>query len=602
MISDHKNTIVIVNAGGQYCHLIARRVREAGVRSIICGVDITAEELSNAKGIIISGGPSSVYEANAPRFSDAIFQSKLPLLGLCYGHQYLANALGGKVAPGEHHEYGEAVLNIVGFDTILQGLGKNEKVWMSHGDEVTMPPPGFQVLARTSTCPIAVMADLSRNIFGIQFHPEVNETECGRKIIDNFLFKICECERDWHVDDVIDLLRKKILREVGSRRVLFFVSGGVDSTVAFTLCTEVLGPERVTGIFVNTGFMRKGEQEEIETAFGERGWHNMRYLDATKSFLPPLDGVDDPEEKRQIIGNCFLALQEELEAHFKLENESWLLGQGTIYPDTIESGGGKNAAVIKTHHNRVPAVQKLIEAGLILEPLRDFYKDEVREVGRILGLPEALVFKHPFPGPGLAVRCLCSAAEYEVIQTKELKEITNGTKMCAWSVPLRTVGVQGDYRSYSNLVILGGDENLAGYASIARRITREIRKTNRVAFLVSGGEENGLARAFVSKKFITKERLDLLREADALSHRLLKESGLMNEVWQFPVVLLPLTVGGGETIALRPVASADAMTAKHANLPLEFIQNLGDRILEIPGVDMVLYDVTDKPPATIEWE
>jgi GMP synthase (glutamine-hydrolysing) len=384
--------------------------------------------------------------------------------------------------------------------------------------------------------------------------------------------------------------------------VIFFVSGGVDSTVAFTLCSDALGPDRVTGVFVDTGLMRKGEREEIEDIFAQKGWHNCRIVDASQLFLDKLALQHDPEKKRKIIGDAFLQVQREQEILLSLGTGGWMLGQGTIYPDTIESGYGDKAAVIKTHHNRVPAIAELMEQGLVLEPLKEFYKDEVRDIGRRLGLPEELVSKQPFPGPGLAVRCLCSIDEMPASQDADLDQIASFAGLAAWSIPLRTVGVQGDHRSYSKLVVLVGDAPLEIYAATARKMTRQVRATNRVAFQAGPAGRDLLAHAKVCKRLIDRARLDLLREADAISHDMLRTEGLWAEVWQFPVVLVPLTVSGGETVALRPVSSSDAMTARHANLPIDFIHRLADRLLKLPGVDLVLYDVTDKPPATIEWE
>lgn len=603
MIEDEQiGSIVVINAGGQYCHLIARRVREAGVRSIIREGNVRLKDLEGAKGIIISGGPNSVYEPNAPKISENIFDSKLPILGLCYGHQFLAQHLKGTVERGTHREYGEAVMEVIGQDTILRGLPSKVRVWMSHGDEVIAAPEGFQVLGKTPSCDIAAMANLERRIFGLQFHPEVNETEFGRTVIDNFLFKICDCKQEWVKEDIVDVLRKNIIKAAADKHVLFFVSGGVDSTVAFTLCTDALGPNRVTGVFVDTGFMRKGEREELEVTFRERGWHNMRFENAENDFLKALHRVADPERKRHIIGDCFLDVQRRLESVLGLEAGTWLLGQGTIYPDTIESGGSSFAAAIKTHHNRVPAIQKMILEGRILEPIRDLYKDEVRDVGRVLNLPDFLIEKHPFPGPGLAVRCLCATAEKEIKKLDVVQKIAAAANLEGWTVPVSTVGVQGDYRTYSNLVILEGDAELETYAAIARQITREVRQTNRVSFLVSRREAFDLSAASVHESYIDRERLDLLREADAICQTMLRDEGFVDLVWQFPVILLPLGAERGQTIALRPVSSLDAMTAKHSDLPMEFIRKMGERLIALHGVDLVLYDVTDKPPATIEWE
>jgi GMP synthase (glutamine-hydrolysing) len=605
MIGKTDNQIIVINAGGQYCHMIARRVRETGVHAKVCSPMEAPASLSGAKGIIISGGPNSVYAADAPQFPPKFFTSKIPILGVCYGHQVLAHTLGGRVEPGAEHEYGAATLKIVGQDTILKGVSNKASVWMSHGDEVVKAPPGFQILARTETCRIAAMADLNRKFFGLQFHPEVTDTPCGSRILKNFVFDVCGCIQDWHIESLINHLKDKIRKHVSDRHVLFFVSGGVDSTVAFTLCAAALSPDRVTGVFVDTGFMRKNERIELEKTFSQRGWNNIKYVDESEFFLTSIQGKSDPEEKRKIIGDCFLDVQNRVGTELGLKTGKWILGQGTIYPDTIESGPSQEAAVIKTHHNRVPAIQNLVAHGLIIEPLKDFYKDEVREIGRQLGLPESLIGKYPFPGPGLAVRCLCSREKFAIQgQPAELQKIAKKRGLQAWKVPLRTVGVQGDHRSYSSLVILTGKAaKLETYSEVARIMTRKVRNTNRVAFLITPIESKCLKNASVTNAFIDKRRLDLLREADAISHEMLfKEKGLSAEVWQFPVVLLPLTLGGGETIALRPVSSTDAMTARHADLPLAFIKRLGKSLKKLDGVDMVLYDVTDKPPATIEWE
>ena len=602
MKNEHNDRIVIVDTGGQYCHLIARRVREAGVQAHIASPSTVMNELADAKGIIISGGPDSVYDPDAPRVPQELFDTGLPVLGICYGHQLLAHTLGGEVRAGEKQEYGEVTLEVTGQDTILNGIGEREQVWMSHGDEVTAVPKGFVPLARSETCPVAAMADVRRKYFGVQFHPEVSDTPCGQTVIANFVFTVCGCAKTWRPSALVTRLKNQIRHEVRDRHVLFFVSGGVDSTVAFALCTEALGPDAVTGVFVDTGLMRKGEREEIQDAFGRRGWKNFHVENASGAFLRALEGVWDPEAKRQIIGNAFLQVQRDLEPTLKLGSGNWLLGQGTIYPDTIESGYSDRAALIKTHHNRVPEIAKLLEQGLVLEPLKEFYKDEVRDIGRQIGLSEELVTKQPFPGPGLAVRCLCSTENKVARTTPSLDALVADAGLKAWTVPLRTVGVQGDHRSYSDLVVLSGPSTLDGYANVARRITREIRGTNRVAFQVAPTDSNALCSAQVVERYITRQRLDRLREADAIAHRMLREEGLWADVWQFPVVLLPLSIEGGETIALRPVSSSDAMTARHAILPLDFIRNVGEQLRQIPGVDMVIYDVTDKPPATIEWE
>jgi GMP synthase (glutamine-hydrolysing) len=373
--------------------------------------------------------------------------------------------------------------------------------------------------------------------------------------------------------------------------------------VAFALCSHALGPDRVLGVFVDTGFMRKDEQAQIQAAFSGRGWNNIRFVDARHDFVSALCGVCDPEAKRLAIGNCFLDVQRNVSRQLDLASGDWMLGQGTIYPDTIESGGTKDAAKIKTHHNRVPEIARLIREGLLLEPLASFYKDEVREIGRQLGLPAQMVQKHPFPGPGLAVRCLCSEEDRPVQASDELHQIVRADYgLDAVSVPLRTVGVQGDYRSYSNVVLLYGDADLEAYGRVATRITNELPATNRVTFLVRTSKPAAVLSGRVRRKAIDEGRLALLREADALANGMLAKEGLAGRVWQFPVVLLPLSFAGGETVALRPVLSTDAMTARYADLPMELIRAMADAVLAMPGIDAVLYDVTNKPPATIEWE
>jgi GMP synthase (glutamine-hydrolysing) len=595
--------ILVIDTGGQYCHLIARRVREAGVQAEICSPDCVLARLPGRKGVVISGGPKSVYAQDAIHCPRELFDRHVPLLGICYGHQLMAHALGGVIRPGTYREFGEARLKVLGQDTILRGVEDHAVVWMSHGDEVVSPPADFEVLGETEHCRVAAMANSRRTMFGLQFHPEVTHTRQGGRILRNFLFDVCRCDVDWNIASQMSDIQQRIRSEVGDRKLLFFVSGGVDSTVAFALCSHTLGPDRVLGVFVDTGFMRKDERAQIQAAFSDRGWNNVRYVDARHDFVSSLRGVCDPEAKRLAIGNCFLDVQRDIARQLDLASGDWMLGQGTIYPDTIESGGTKDAAKIKTHHNRVPEIATLIRDGLLLEPLASFYKDEVREIGRQLGLPARMVEKHPFPGPGLAVRCLCSEEDRPVEAGDELRQIARAEHgLDAVSVPLRTVGVQGDYRSYSNVVLLHGDAELDTYGRVATRITNELPATNRVAFLVGTSRPTAVLSGRVLRKTIDGDRLALLREADAVANGMLVREGLAGRVWQFPVVLLPLSFAGGETVALRPVLSTDAMTARYADLPMELIRAMAGAILAMPGIDAVVYDVTNKPPATIEWE
>jgi GMP synthase (glutamine-hydrolysing) len=404
--------IIVLDAGGQYCHLIARKVRDLGVYSEVRASETPAADLAGAKGLIVSGGPNSVYDPASPTVDPAIFQSGAAVLGICYGQQLMAYLLGGTVELGAKGEYGLATLDLNGTTSVLfDGVTGPQQIWMSHRDLVSAAPPGFSVLGSTATCSIAAIAAPDRGLYAVQFHPEVVHTTHGREILSNFVFGVCGCRRDWDARDRVPQIENEIRQAVGNRNVFFFVSGGVDSTVACALCQRALGPERVQGIYVDTGLMREGETDSMRRMPG------VSVESAETQFLSALAGARDPEEKRHIIGEEFVRVQERIVESRHLLDGHWILGQGTIYPDTIESGGTAKAAVIKTHHNRVPGIQRLIDAGCIVEPLRSYYKDEVREIGRELGLPAELLERHPFPGPGLAIRCLCSEIDAGVEAT-----------------------------------------------------------------------------------------------------------------------------------------------------------------------------------------
>ncbi len=400
--------IAVLDTGGQYTHLIARKVRELGVYAEVLPSETPASELRDRRGLIISGGPASVYENGSPTVDPAALIAGPAVLGICYGQQLMAHLLGGKVRKGDKGEYGQATFDLQKDSILFRNASGAQQIWMSHRDTVETPPAGFEVLGTTETCAIAAVADEARRLYGVQFHPEVVHTLNGRQILTNFLFDICGCKPDWDPRHRVPLVEQRIREVVGDRNVFFFVSGGVDSTVAFTLCLKALGTERVSGFYVDTGLMREGETAFVRNLFRTLGSESFMVEEAGDQFLGALEGVIDPEEKRHIIGEQFVAVQDRIlrTGHF-LEG-AWILGQGTIYPDTIESGGTAKADLIKTHHNRVAGIQKLMEEGRIVEPLTYFYKDEVREIGRELGLPSEFLDRHPFPGPGLAIRCLCS--------------------------------------------------------------------------------------------------------------------------------------------------------------------------------------------------
>ncbi|HEY5623706.1 MAG TPA: glutamine-hydrolyzing GMP synthase [Gammaproteobacteria bacterium] len=511
--------ILILDYGSQYTRLIARRIREAGVYSEIHPHDMAPERLRDfgAAGIILSGGPDSVGAVDAPEVADAVIAVGVPLLGICYGMQALAVKLGGSVEAADHREYGFAEVALPSADGLLAGLtesGKPLTVWMSHGDRVETLPPGFEAIAASDNAPFAGMADHGRHYYGLQFHPEVTHTENGQRIIEQFVHGVCGCPSDWTPENIIADHIERVRAEVGAQRVLLGLSGGVDSSVVAALLHEAIGDQLIC-VFVDNGLLRLNEADQVMETFHEHLGVNVVRVDAEREFLEALAGVADPEEKRKIIGRKFIEVFER-EAE-KFEDVGWL-AQGTIYPDVIESAGADTgkAHVIKSHHN-VGGLPERMKLRLV-EPLRDLFKDEVRKIGRELGLPQELVGRHPFPGPGLGVR------------------------------------------------ILG-----------------EVRK----------------------------EYADLLRRADDIFIGELREQGLYDQVSQAFAVFLPVksvgVMGDGRrydyVVALRAVETIDFMTARWARLPYDFLDRVSSRIInEVPGISRVSYDISTKPPATIEWE
>ena len=591
--------IVVLNAGGQYCHLIARRIRELGVHAVVADINRPASDFQGVRGIIISGGPASVTEPTAPRVDPAIYDLGRPMLGICYGHQLLARDLDGRVSPGVTKEYGHTSLHH-GPSTLFRGLpARSITVWMSHGDTVVEVPPGFENIGETDDCKVAAMQHRGRRLFGLQFHPEVVHTEFGTDIYRNFVFDICGCTADWDPRAQVEQVMDAIQAQAAGRKVFFLISGGVDSTVAFYCCYRALGPGRVLGLYVDTGFMREGDAEAVEHLVREAGGEAIHVVDRSADFFERLAGVTNPERKRTIIGDTFLTVQADEFARLGLRDEEWLLGQGTIYPDTIESGGARHSAKIKTHHNRVERIQALIEQGRVIEPLVDFYKDEVRVLGEQLGLPHEVVWRHPFPGPGLAVRCLCGDAEAAV----EGADMPLPSGIAGWIVPVRTVGVQGDERSYSRLLAVEGFADVEAAGAFARRVTNEHRTINRVALVAYRRGGQGLAGLAIHPGALNRGRISVLRAADDSVTRIVRKHGLYDAIWQFPVAMIPLGgAPGRETIVLRPVNSRDGMTADFARVPAPVVDEITAALASLPSVDAVLYDVTNKPPATIELE
>jgi len=512
----HDEVIPILDFGSQYAQLIARRVREKGVYSELFRPDVPADELRKLKpcGIILSGGPSSVYEKDAPRCDPKIFDLGVPILGICYGMQIGAQILGGQVKPAAAREYGRAKLTIVAKDPLTNRLPNEMSVWMSHGDQVHDLPADFVPLATTPTCPFAAARHKSRPFFGVQFHPEVTHTPRGEQLFQNFLYEICKCSGSWTMGNFVEQTVARIRKQVGNAKVICGLSGGVDSSVTAALIHKAIGDQLVC-IFVDNGLLRKDERQLVEATFRDHFRINLRVHDATSEFLTALRGVTDPQQKRKIIGSQFIdAFKREAAAI----DGAKFLAQGTLYPDVIESGHGYagTAANIKLHHN-VGGLPEQLGFELV-EPLRELFKDEVRAVGEVLGLPENLVWRHPFPGPGLAVRII-------------------------------------------------GD--------------------------------------------ITPEKLRVLRDADEIVLDELIAANLYRKTAQVFAVLLPIgTVGVmgdarsyDSVVAIRAVESKDFMTADWARIPFDVLATMSNRIInEVRGVNRVVYDISSKPPATIEWE
>lgn len=629
--------IAIIDLGGQYCHLIARRLRDLMVDSEIFSPTVRAEALGHYAGLILSGGPQSVYDTDAVRIDEQILRLDIPVLGICYGHQLLATLLGGEVTRHDG-EYGFAQLRVgdlassvtedgqsarihqssapqlaltaqkqtVRAASLFQGTPPIQQVWMSHSDAVAIAPPALVTIAATDRCACAAFAHSSKPLFGLQFHPEVVHTEYGARILENFVRSVCLISKGDTLRSRVPALCDRIRRAATGKSVFFLVSGGVDSTVAFVLCGTALPKERVLGLYIDTGLMRQGETDELRTNLSRLGLADpIRIWDASEVFMAALAEKIDPEEKRQVIGRLFVEVQAQAMHQFGIDPDHWLLGQGTIYPDTIESGGDTGrAAVIKTHHNRCDEIRELIRQGKVIEPLAEFYKDEVRELGRELGLSSHLTNRWPFPGPGLAIRCLCTSAQAATAPVFD--DVAAGLARDGFRgvlLPLRSVGVQGDARTYRMVVALEQENHRLDY-EILRRLSSTLCNqnavANRVALLIGGNRS--LADAHIVPATITRKRLELLRQADSLARSEIERANLADTIWQFPVVLAPIAFQDGESIILRPVNSVDGMTASFANLPQQVLHTISDKILKLAGVDAVFLDITNKPPATIEWE
>jgi len=592
--------IAIIDFGGQYTHLIARRIRNLGVYSEI----YHPEEFKvndEIIGVIFSGGPQSINAEDAYRININIKKIKIPILGICYGHQILASMLNGKIESGENKEYGFTNISCEKDSLLFAGLESNQSVWMSHGDHVSVLPQNCRITASSNSIKIASYESLDHKFFGVQFHPEVTHTTNGLKMLDRFI-SICTNHRNWNPHNFKESLIQQIIDEAKGRKLVLLLSGGVDSLVALELCIQALGNENVYSIHIDTGFMRQNESTEIMEHFDKLGFENIKIINAEDLYLKELQGIVEPEAKRLIIGKLFVDIASKELAALE-EQDELMLVQGTIYPDTIESGSTDKAAKIKTHHNRVSEIEKLIEEGRIIEPIKELYKDEVRKLGDELELPKKLVYRHPFPGPGLAIRVICSdKTESQIDYTKEEKfmnEILSEFKMEGKILPIKSVGVQGDFRTYHHPAVIWFQKDIEADWKVINeccsKVINKLKTVNRLIFSLEPVDDLHL-----EKLFLEKHNLDELRNADVI---LRKRTDDIKEIWQMPVVQLPLRNTDNKLCyVMRPVCSTDAMTASVYEMDFNYLKNIISEIQKITNIGYVFYDITTKPPGTIEWE
>ena len=624
-----REKIVVLDFGSQYAHLIAKRFRMLGYYSEIALPSADVSTFENVKGIVFSGGPSSVYDEKVPEFNSKILDLEIPILGLCYGHYIVQQGYNGKIGKAAVGEFGFSTLELN--DKVkcplFEGIEKNQQVWMSHQDGVFELGDGFETVGSTKDCKYAATQNLEKKRFSLQFHCEVKDTPCGNQIFENFA-KYCEMSQNWDQDTVLQIILEQIKTQAEGKNVLLFLSGGVDSTITFALLNKALGQDRVLGLHIDNGFMRKNESKNVDIAYRKFGFENFIVEDASESFLKAIAGLSDPQKKRMAVGENFITVRNEVVAKQHLDEDKWLLAQGTLYPDIIESGGTKNSHTIKTHHNRVQGIQDLIARGLIIEPIRDLYKDEVRAIGKKLGLDDELVMRHPFPGPGLSINVLCNDGkswtskddEELAAAKKELEEIkldmfcahcTQDLKRTV--LPVRSVGVQGDFRTYRFPALLTfKDEGNGFYHFPGKRekieecsstITNAAKFLNRTCIKLYQKPSVKDEDLKLQEGFCDKRRLDQLREVDNIVLTELHKSGWYNKIFQHLTIDLPFASAEDKaTFVLRPVISEDVMTARFAMLPEELLNTIVHKIAELDFVDALYFDATNKPPATFGWE
>jgi len=646
--------LLVIDYWSQYTHLITNRLRNLWVLTEIVPAqhNMTNEELFDLKSqisswdlkwIILSWGPASVYDKNWLTLPKEFFDIWVPILAICYGHHLTHFKNWWNVKKWEVQEYWHSSLKLWN-SRLFKWISKKEiTVWMSHWDEVSEVWNWFKTTASTSDCLNWATENSEKNIFTLQFHPEVTHSEWGLEILKNFV-EITEIKKEWSMEKFLKQELQEVKEKVWDKNVFLFISWWVDSTVAYFLLKEAIWTERIYPCFVDTGFMRKNERQKVEKLLKDAWVQNLNTVDASEDFISWLKEKYEPEEKRKIIWDLFIEIQKRVLKEMWMDENHWLLGQGTIYPDTIESWGTKNADTIKTHHNRVPEIEKMIKKWLIIEPISKLYKDEVREIWKLLNLSDEAVYRHPFPWPWLAVRILCNdqekAENWFDFQEKEILDFVNrdfcrdNWDFCrdnSWIIstgkfnvkilPIKSVWVQWDNRTYKHPVSIwfyhsregkNPEKNKNHFTwdylnKISTSITNKFDSVNRVLLDCNSFVEThcnaSLQDLCLKQAYSTQDRIDLLQEIDEIVEDFLIEKKYLRKIWQFPVVLLPLTSDWKkESIVLRPIDSKEAMTATFSHIDIKDLKPLVEKILKNPLVDTVFYDLTNKPPWTIEWE
>ncbi|HYH04629.1 MAG TPA: glutamine-hydrolyzing GMP synthase [Bacillota bacterium] len=613
--------VAILDCGGQYTKVIDRKVREMCVKSDIFPIGVAVDTLRDYQGIILSGGPGSVWVDNPIQYDERIFELGIPVLGICYGMQLINQHFGGEVLPGVKTEYGEMTIDVDTNCSLFDGLAAKQTVLMSHGDSVTRLAPGFTVAAKSADVYV-VIADEQRKLYGVQFHPEVDLTTNGKQMMANFLFKICGLSGNYALDDRIQTAIDKIREKVKDEKILVLVSGGVDSAVSAALLVKALKPENVYAIHIDHGLMRKNESDIVCENLKELGLVNLIRENAADTFfntvvevngesIGPLTKLVDPEAKRNVIGDVFIQVTRKAAEGLNLDFDKTFWAQGTLRPDLIESGNpdvSSYAHRIKTHHNDVDIVRRAREKGLVVETNWDWHKDEVRQVARALGIKESIASRQPFPGPGLAIRLICNDNRSQITAdefakfNQVMRETGSGYQGTV--VPVKSVGVQGDCRSYRYLSLAWGDGldlNWEKVCHIGKNLPNQVNFVNRVAYLLNKKEPGGAVKTY--EMYLTPENVDLLREMDHIVVQNLN----VPPISQVFAVLLPIGVTGKYSVAIRTFVTNDFMTGKPAFIGEDIAKERVAKVVEniesqFPEIDLIFYDVTSKPPATVEWQ